>query len=85
MRTTIAEAYVGPYGDGSGFRHEVAAKWQRDDAKDIVAHVEIKQGGDTLIVTFKEWVELSSAIETAIRDTGWRAGADGQHAPAKEE
>lgn len=40
--------------------------------KDIVAHVEITQGEQRLVVGFSDWIALRKAIDDAIEDTGWK-------------
>jgi len=72
MRTTIVEAKVGPYSDGSGYREEIKATWQRDpDGKDIVAQVEIVQGDARLVISLAEWDEVRDAVDSVISDTRW--------------
>lgn len=72
MRNTIVEAKLRPYDDGSGHREEVKATWLRDaSGDDVVAHVEITQGNDRLVVMFKDWPGLREAIDSSIKDTKW--------------
>lgn len=72
MKTTVIEAGLRPYDDGSGFREEVIAKWVRDDSgKDIVAQIEIKQGDQRVVFTFSEWTNLRDAANEAIAETHW--------------
>lgn len=73
MRTTLVEAALHPYSDGSGHREEIAVKWQRDDDRDIVAQVEIKQGSDNrLVILIDEWPAVRDAVDQAIIDSKYK-------------
>lgn len=69
MKTNVSKVGLRPYDDGSGFREEIIATWQRDtNGEDVVKHVEIIQGSDRLVVLLDDWPALSKAIDRAITE-----------------